>query len=726
MLASGAGFVVAALLWVSCAWSSYVAAARLFPQASTAVRFSAQLVIAWYGLVAMFFALATFGGFRAWVAIPLCFAIAGACARGNETAVRQLRTDLQTIRLCWASLGPGVRAVAAAFGLLLLARLARGMVAPPLAWDSLTYHLVHATRFVQAGGFLREVAPDNWSFYEFFPTAGEVLWAWAMLPVSSDALIAPAGVGVVVGTLLTAYACARSLEVSRECATLMAISIAGSPAILTWATSGYVDNFVVALTAAGSLFIVRNGERPNLRDAALAMAAFGLAASAKLTALPLVAFAGVALAVQTFASNELAAGPAQRVRMLAISALPAGVCLVHLVRTWLATGNPLYPFAVDLLGVRVFDGNAEWQWRLVELGTAYRSGPEAFTTVERAIGMFWPFGRAGSMDGVHLSFGPSGLAILALAVVGGVGRMARWESRVATLFLAAVAAIAIYGLTLSPGSDHLQLFYSNNAGRYLGTALFALAVLAATVRVAGQRALWIGIAVVALVVGLPRGTSSDELPAAISAALALLGLLVLGVRLLRNATDATALDRTSRLAVIVMAIAVLGAGIEWARADLRFRVYAASARQEAFDGHTLWPNFASSWTIWEAIDPLPSQRIAVSTGWAGLLHNGYRYPLFGSRLQHDLVYITPTRSGEIVDSRLAERLRREADYEAWLERLIDADVTLVVTLAPDTRPESAWAKARPELFSPLAMSTNGRSRAYRFNRERASAFQIRD
>ncbi|MGE4609642.1 MAG: hypothetical protein AAEJ52_23140 [Myxococcota bacterium] len=722
MLTSGAGFVVAALLLLACAWSSYVAATRLLPRAPMAVRLSAQLVIAWYGLVVGFFALAAFGGFRPWIALPLCFAIAIACAFGRGSAIRQARADLKGLRHGWVSLGRGVRAVAVAFGLLLLARLARGLVAPPLAWDALTYHLVHAARFVQAGGFVRELAPDNWSYYEFFPTAGEALWAWAMLPVGSDALLAPAGVGVIFAIFVGAFACARSLDVPPERATLMAISVAGSPALLAWATSGYVDNVVVALTAAGSLFIIRNGECPSAREAALAMAAFGLAAAVKLTALPLLACALAALSLQALMAAAHTRGAARHAWQLAIAVLPACVLLIHLVRTWLATGNPLYPFAVDLFGVNLFEGNGEWPWRwLVEMGKEYQPPAGSFTAVERAVGVFWPFGRAGTSSGVHLGFGPAGAALLALAPLGGVALLMRRERRVAALFLAGVAWIAIYAFTLSPFSHHLQHFYSSNPGRYLATALIAVAVLASVARVPAQRAIWSGIAITTLVGGLQIGASAVELPAVIAVALALLALMGLVVRLGQNLSLTTPLARAARGAAILVAICALGAGLTWVRDDLRFRVYAASAQRAAFDGHPLWPAFASSWTIWEAVDQLPAQRIAVSTGWAGLLHNGYRYPLFGSRLQHELVYVSPTRSGEIVDYRLATRLRREADIEAWLARLIARDVTLVVTLEPDTMPESAWAKALPGVFSPLATSASGGSHAYRFNPERARA-----
>ena len=73
-------------------------------------------------------------------------------------------------------------------------RLVRDLVSPPMAWDSLTYHLFRPARWIQDGALRSSIGPDSWRFLEYFPHAGDVPWAWAMLPVRGDALIAPTGV----------------------------------------------------------------------------------------------------------------------------------------------------------------------------------------------------------------------------------------------------------------------------------------------------------------------------------------------------------------------------------------------------------------------------------------------------------------------------------------------------------------------------------------------------
>ncbi len=95
------------------------------------------------------------------------------------------------------------------------------------------------------------------------------------------------------------------------------------------------------------------------------MAAFGLAGATKLNALA-CAPAARAQALMAPAATQ---GAARRERQLAFAALPSCVLFIHQGRTWLATGNPLYPFAVEL----VWRGSVRWK-RRVAVEVAERDG----------------------------------------------------------------------------------------------------------------------------------------------------------------------------------------------------------------------------------------------------------------------------------------------------------------------------------------------------------------
>src|SRR5688572_30966529 len=78
----------------------------------------------------------------------------------------------------------------AVIGLHVLVRLARALATPRLGWDDFTYHLFRAARWVQNGGIVLEPAPDAWSYYEFFPWGGDLVWAWALIWGAGDVLVA--------------------------------------------------------------------------------------------------------------------------------------------------------------------------------------------------------------------------------------------------------------------------------------------------------------------------------------------------------------------------------------------------------------------------------------------------------------------------------------------------------------------------------------------------------
>jgi 4-amino-4-deoxy-L-arabinose transferase-like glycosyltransferase len=702
------GFLLASLLVASCAWSSYVLAARLQPAASTSVRLCAQALIACFALVLGFFLLAAVQGFRPGIAIALWLVAALAIPRFLDPAgeARRLaRRDLEGVAEWWRELrrSPALW-IFLAFALLLGARLALGLVRPPLAWDSLTYHLVHAARWVQEGGFARELAPDDWGFYEHFPPGGEVLWAWAMLPVRGDALLAAAGVGVLLLVPLATYACARVLGASRSLATAVAVALASTPAILAYATTSYVDNTALAFVALGLVFLARNGLEPARGDALLAAAALGLAAAVKHTAIPLllVGLAALLLQILLHGSARL-----RRPASLAGVLLPSLVVLPHLLRTWAATGNPLYPFDVELLGRPLFEGNPEWS--LVMSGAPLPDSSAAPTAGELLASMFgaWPPGT--------LNLGPTVLPLLLLGLLGLPGLLRRSRTRILGLVLLAVAAIAFWTLALSDGSHHLRrfAFFWSHSGRYVTSGVLGLAVLASVPRAGRSVWLWCGLAACSMLLALPRGISGQDVRGllwlALLVAIAALPLLLAwrGRRLLLPAT--------------LLAIALFGGGLGWIRAELRYPIYQAAMQQRAMDAHALNRGFASSWTIWRALDELDGQRIAVATGWGEGLHNSYRYPLLGSRLQHRLVYVPPTLTGELVSYRDPEALARLVDRTAWLRRLVYGGVDLVVTLEPDTTPESRWMEEDAELFERIAVSGSGRSFAYRLDRVRACA-----
>ena len=85
----------------------------------------------------------------------------------------------------------------------------------------------------------------------------------------------------------------------------------------------------------------------------------------------------------------------------------------------------------------------------------------------------------------------------------------------------------------------------------------------------------------------------------------------------------------------------------------------------------------------------------------------------GSRLQHTVLYVAPTKDGEPIEPRLAAEQAPRAALGAWLAALERERITHVVSVDPATI-ELGWMRERPELFHPVISSTDGQSWAFEY------------
>ncbi len=152
-----------------------------------------------------------------------------------------------------------------------------------------------------------------------------------------------------------------------------------------------------------------------------------------------------------------------------------------------------------------------------------------------------------------------------------------------------------------------------------------------------------------------------------------------------------------------------------ARAQHRYPVFAALCEQPpAFVMHAIKRAYAGAWPIWRELDDGVRHRIAVTAGWDGVGHNVFRHPLLGSDLQNRVFYVPITGDGSIVDYERGDEVRRRADAEAWLARLTEQQIDVVVLLDPRP-PEAPWIETRPERFERIAAGIPGTGHAaYRF------------
>ncbi len=287
-------------------------------------------------------ALGAAGILRIGVALPLALAAAGALyllprrlSRTEMAAPLRAAGDRLRARCrpgaaveTGAEAGAGTSAESRGAAAALVAALAiltvhgigsealRGLLRPPLSWDSLMYHLQLTATWLQSGNLAPVFGAYPMNYYGYAPANGSV-WLWWWMAPSHSELYANlaflpqwALLGLASGLLARALGARRSWP-------LAAFLVTMTPTVLRFAATQYVDVFTAACLVAALCFALRWAREPRWSDAVLAGMGLGVGAGAKVLGLGYAG--GIALAAVLLARG----GWRRRVPQLAAVALLA-------------------------------------------------------------------------------------------------------------------------------------------------------------------------------------------------------------------------------------------------------------------------------------------------------------------------------------------------------------------------------------------------------------------
>ena len=701
------------------AWTAWLIAVRVLRDATASVRACAAAIVGYWSLVGTFFALASVGLFRVSIAVPLWVAVAVALhlhGRLGRDALVQLRCACRRVGAGWAEWRQtryGLVLVLA-LGAILVMRGVRSMLAPPLTWDALTYHLLKAGRWVQTGGFVPERAPDAWGYYEYFQPFGDYLWAWAMLPVHGDLLIGPAGVLVWATCLLGVYTLARTLGVSGNLAVLASLFVAFNPSVLNYLTTSHVENLLLAVFVLAAVFIARSFAQRDPANLVLAAAALGVLAGVKFNGAPIAVLGMAAIAVAMLRWRGTARAGVGTVAACLAAFAPG--CQPY-VRAWYETGSPAYPFTVAIGGVTLLEGNRELSWLMARSDRARGPlfeqlfVPDQFNLI---------VGRE-----QFLNPGPTALVIALAGLVGAIVALRQRERRPVAIFLIGATLVTIAGVATSDVAA-LRTLWVPVFGRFLLVAITTATLFTAMLAPRISVPVLVACAAVNVPLIIPLGwgptdmTALAELRVAVVSAAAVVGLGAAGFALHRRWPLTPLMPPIAIGLITAGALVIMWTEIRVVRDAYRHAYFRAAGEERVYDPHRLAHYEASAFPLWRQLDTGSGLVIATSAGWNTYGHNWFRYPFMGSRLQNRVVYVPITEDGSIVDYRDEDVIDARASYRAWLGRLVDARVDYVVLLPPEP-PEAAWVQAHPEIFTSAGAGSRRLAKAYRLNRASASA-----
>ena len=708
------GFLVFSAEAGGAAWIGYLVARRLLPGASTSARAAGAAIAAFGFLYVLLHALLLAHAFSLPFALP-AVAVAGAAAhfgldgRNGLVAARQdARRAVELLRAVVC--GPGAALVAAVV-LVVGSRLVRALVLPPLGWDALVYHLFKAGRWVQLGHDFFQEAPVPWGHYEYMPSGGSCLWAWALLASRDGATLAPAAALIWITILLAGYAAARRFGASQSAALCCGAVLGTTPAVAASMTASYVDNTTLLACTLAFVFAGASRDasaRSEPGETLFLAMGLALAAATKTTFLPVLVLAGALVVFRLLFSH---ASLRRRAWAFASFAVPA-LCVVAIEygRGIRLHGNPVYPFALSFAGFQLAPAAPG-----APVGTDLAASLGGYSWSEPLRWLFLPV-RWPRSDYAGLGLGA--LAATVLAAVGAVrvGRDRELRRRfiVPALVVAVVAAAAS-----SPEAVALRTLFASVFARHLIPAYAAILLPAAILTARSAWPLWFLIVISNAWFCLPRGWgAADVVAVGAIAPVAAVGL-VAAVFVVSIPPLSRKSGPVRAIAALVVVAASVAVGVPGIRAAYRYPIWnsALEATEGAYDFHSLDDPALAAWPIWQHLDDGEGHRIAVVSLWGQ--GATYLFPLMGSRLQNFVTYVSPTLGGGIVDYRDLTELQRTVQLRAWLRRLVDERIDRVVSLRPSPPERLEWIVKLPELFVPEAEISASDNWLYRFDRASA-------
>ncbi|MEA2692881.1 MAG: hypothetical protein QOJ16_2268 [Acidobacteriota bacterium] len=171
----------------------------------------------------------------------------------------------------------------------------RGLLRPPLSWDSLMYHLMLTARWLQERNLKPVFGPYPVNDYGFVPANGSVWLWWWMAPSHSELYVNLAFLPHWLLLGLATGGIARQLGARRHWP-LAAFLVLVTPTVVRFAATPYVDVFLASVLLGAGYFAIRWMRVPRSGDAALAGFGLGLASGAKLLGVPYaIVLAGMAV-----------------------------------------------------------------------------------------------------------------------------------------------------------------------------------------------------------------------------------------------------------------------------------------------------------------------------------------------------------------------------------------------------------------------------------------------
>lgn len=668
-------------------YTAYLIIRRINPDWPFSVRLTAVGICALSQIVLLFLFMAYTHIYFKTVAAGLCLILAG-LAHGLWKKHSQLHSEAQAVRDFVAGIiSSRTWPLYLLAGSVMFYTLMRSLFMPPLAWDSLTYHLTFAGTWVQEHGLSLFAAPYGMDGYSHFPINGEIFASWLMLPFHSDLVVNLLNFPFLLLGGAALYGLGQEFKLDRNWSVLLAGMVCFSPMVFAYVTTAYVDLQVFVETACAALFFIRYLRTHAPPDALWLCLALALAVGTKHSALAVAALLlpGLTMAaVLKFRKTK----QASQLTVLAWGCmLMLGIGGHQYLKNWVEAKNPLYPIEVSIAGQKILSGS-QYNRIAEEKGLGTRADDL------RNLTTLFSYAPARFVR----TAGPKFLLFLIVILVSFTARPRLFFNR-NTIWLSvlAVLPLVLFYLDNSVKTIMARRFWAYDTPRFLAVPLAFIALLALVQlsrlepklpRIKLILALFLVGDLIQLNFRLLHPVTNLLLMLAFG-----LGLSFPFLLSIRLKSKSLIWRRSVPLLVLLLALGGLTLALQNYREAHRSDYYT-----QYTDLHDFPRKLVPGW-LW-CDQPDRSLKIAVSAGWSHAGHNWFFYPLMGSRLQNKVSYASVNRIGLHPTHCDKGLLRQKEDYAIWRKNLELLDIDFIFLQSP-WPVERQWMRLNPHYFQKI-------------------------
>lgn len=221
------------------------------------------------------------------------------------------------------------------------------MLQIPMEYDSAAYHLPFVAKWLQTGSLLHPYFTAFSSSIGYYPSTYELLDLWTAIPFKSDFFFNLLNFPILILLTFTIYKICQNFKISKNISIISAGLLLYMPLFLKQAGTPLVDAFF-ALAFALSIYFIQ--EIIKNKKQALDLICLGLSLGFLIGS----KYLGIPYSLILIILFLIFCHKPKAVLITFFSLFLTGSFFY--IRNWLATGNPIFPVEIKLLGHVIFSG----------------------------------------------------------------------------------------------------------------------------------------------------------------------------------------------------------------------------------------------------------------------------------------------------------------------------------------------------------------------------------